>query len=166
MLKRSAVLAFGLLVSCSAAPVAETQPPAEPAAVTTTTTTGVAAAVTAPSTVPATTITTTTTAPTEPAIRGLDLAEIVARSEGDGVHPFLLWEPVLTAATYTVLVMDGEGTPWWSWSGIETEIVLGGVQTEADIGGPARSPGVSWVVFAYDDMERLVGVSPQQSFDE
>jgi hypothetical protein len=65
-----------------------------------------------------------------------------------------------------VVVFDADGTPWWSWQGAETEAVLGGIATDAEIGGPRAGEGVTWVVFAFDAAGAVIGVSEQRGIDE
>lgn len=138
-----------------------------PAATTTTTTTEEKATLTTPPTVSAPS-TSVVTVSAEPLFPGLDLAPIslVTPGSGEGPRPMLRWEPVDGAATYTVLVMDAGGERWWSWSGSETEVVLGGVDTQSDVGGPVAGDGVTWVVFAFDPDDVLVGVSSRRNLRE
>lgn len=106
----------------------------------------------------------TTLAEAEPFLPGLDMTTVIqlTPTSGAGRRPILTWEPVAGAATYTVLVMAADELPWWSWSGSETEVVLGGVDTELEMGGPAAGAGVTWVVFAFDGDDKLIGVSPRR----
>lgn len=116
-------------------------------------------------------VTTTSSTPepeAEPFLRDLGLAVVsqLTPREGAGPRPDLVWDPVPDASSYRVLVMDAEGNPWWSWSGDDTQVVLGGVETTADIGGPVAGSGVTWVVFAFDDDGHLTGVSPRREVHE
>jgi hypothetical protein len=113
------------------------------------------------------TITTTTTA-AEPFLPGLGLETIVqaTATSGGGPRPLLAWEPLDGAASYTVVVFDADGSPWWSWQGEETEVHLGGFQTDAEIGGPTAGAGVTWVVYAYDADGLTIGVSPLRALSD
>lgn len=106
---------------------------------------------------------TAVSAPPEPYFAGPGLDLVALRSPGSGHRPLLSWEPLESAASYTLLVLDPDGQPWWAWTGEGTAVVLGGVETSAEIGGPAARPGVRWVVFAHDAEGRLVGSSPLAS---
>lgn len=114
------------------------------------------------------TATTTTTTPAEPFLPGLGLESITQTTPvaGGGPRPLLSWEPVDGAAAYTVVVFDGEGTPWWSWRGEATEVFIGGFETSFEMGGPRAGPGVTWVVFAYDAEGSAIGVSEQRPLGE
>lgn len=116
---------------------------------------------------PATTSAPTTTAP-EPLFTAPDLEAIaqVTPTAGGGPRPDLVWEPVDGAVEYTVVVSDAKGAPWWAWFGDSTEVVLGGVDSSAEVGGPAAGPGVTWVVFAFGDDGALIGVSAARPIDE
>lgn len=137
------------------------------AATTTTTTTEEKATLTTTPTVSAPSPSVVTVSE-EPLFPGLDLAPIslVTPVSGEGPRPMLCWEPVDGAATYTVLLMETGGEPWWSWSGPETEVVLAGVDTQSDVGGPAAGDGVTWLVFAFDSDDVLVGVSSRRNLGE
>lgn len=120
--------------------------------------------------------TATSAAPETPAIPeiadepGLQLADgvvmeqLTARS-GGGTSPMLAWTPVAAADSYSVVVYDAQDAPWWAWAGPETEIIIGGVETEANIGGPQAATGVRWSVFAFDAEGNLVGASPNRSLE-
>lgn len=116
---------------------------------------------------PATTSAPATTAP-EPLFTAPDLEAIaqVTPTAGGGPRPDLVWEPVDGAVEYTVVVSDAEGAPWWAWFGDTTEVVLGGVDSSAEVGGPAAGPGVTWVVFAFGDDGALIGVSAARPIHE
>lgn len=100
--------------------------------------------------------------PADPYLEGLDLDLIVLDNPAGNPRPTLSWEGLDEAAYYTVMVLDPDGTPWWAWSGDGTRVVLGGVDTTTEIGGPRATPGATWVVFAFDSNGALVGASPQK----
>lgn len=159
-----------LLAGCTSSPASTSttsvEEPATPAAV---------GATTAPPEDETTTtqpedLTTTSAAEaeTDPFLGDLDLA-VVAQSTptaGGGARPTLAWSPLAEAAEYTVLVLDPDGSPWWSWSGAGTSVVLGGVAAAAEAGGPRAGDGVTWVVFAFGEDGTLVGVSPRRAVEE
>lgn len=111
---------------------------------------------------------TTTTIASEPFLPGLGLKPIAQTTptSGGGPRPLLSWEALEGAASYTVVVFDADGSPWWSWQGEATEVHLGGFQTDAEIGGPTAGAGVTWVVYAYDADGLTVGVSPLRALSD
>lgn len=95
---------------------------------------------------------------------GVEIEQLTAKS-GGGARPMLSWTPLSAADSYTVVVYGAAGEPWWSWSGSGTEIVIGGVETDVEIGGPRADLGVRWVVMAFDADQNLVGSSPRRSIE-
>lgn len=114
-----------------------------------------------------TTQTSAATQAQEAFLSGLDLATVVgAVAEGDGPRPTLNWDEIPDASSYTVLVLDSEGRPWWSWSGSSTQVVLGGIDSDLAIGGPTASAGATWIVFAFGSDDAVIGASPQLNLRE
>lgn len=99
-----------------------------------------------------------------PVANGVEIEQLSAKS-GGGVRPMLTWTAVSDADSYTVTVYDAEGSAWWSWSGSDTEVVIGGVDTDTEIGGPRADAGVRWSVMAFDIDGNLVGSSPRRSIE-
>lgn len=112
--------------------------------------------------------TTSTTIAADPFLPGLGLEPIAQTTptSGNEPRPLLAWEALDGAATYTVVVFDADGNPWWSWQGDATEVYLGGFQTDAEIGGPVAGAGVTWVVYAYDADGRTAGASPLRALGD
>lgn len=102
--------------------------------------------------------------PALPLANGVAIEQLTARS-GGGTRPVLAWNPVAAADSYSVVVYDAQGAAWWSWAGDDTQVVVGGVDTEANIGGPRADTGVRWSVFAFDTEGNLVGASPKRSLE-
>ncbi len=100
--------------------------------------------------------------PALPMANGVEMVQLTDKS-GGGPRPMLAWEPVAEAASYTVVVYDADGAPWWSWAGTDTEVVIGGVETDTEIGGPRAVEGARWTVMAFDTEGNLVGASPKRS---
>lgn len=167
MLTRPTLVLLSLLVVVACSSEAAEPMAVEPTVVPSSTAETVVAT-TIPS--PPTTVGQTTTTSTVPAVEpeeyfpGAELAEITASTVGDGARPRLEWEPVPDAVDYMLLVLDPEGEPWWSWTGSETGVVLGGVEGEHELGGPAAVDGASWVVFALGDDGSIFGASPVLTF--
>lgn len=99
-----------------------------------------------------------------PLADGVDIEQLTAKS-GGGPRPMLAWSPVSGADSYTVVVYNGEGEAWWSWSGSDTEVIIGGVDTDVEIGGPRASEGARWVVMAFDSEGNITGTSPHRSIE-
>jgi hypothetical protein len=100
--------------------------------------------------------------PVLPMANGVEIVQLTDKS-GGGPRPILAWEPVTEADSYTVVVYDADGAPWWSWAGTNTEVVIGGVETDTEIGGPRAVEGARWSVMAFDTEGNLVGASPKRS---
>ncbi len=114
-----------------------------------------------------TTTTTEADTPDEPGLPmadGVDIEQLTDK-RGGGPRPILAWAPVTGSDSYTVVVYDAEGAPWWSWSGPGTEVVIGGVQTDKEIGGPRADTGVRWIVMAFDVDGNMVGTSAKRSIE-
>jgi len=92
---------------------------------------------------------------------GAGTVELVAPPPtGAGEVPTFEWRPVEGAATYQVVVQDGQGNAVWSWQGEATSVALGGVPDRpAAAEGPVLSAGSSWSVAALDAQGHVVAVS-------
>ena len=99
-----------------------------------------------------------------PAANGVEIEQLTPKT-GGGARPVLAWAPSDGADSYTVVVYDAEGAPWWSWAGSDTGIVIGGVETDVEIGGPRADVGVRWTVMAFDADGTLVGSSAKRSIE-
>ncbi len=82
-------------------------------------------------------------------------------TDGAGEVPSFSWETVPGAATYRLVVLDGDRGPIWAWEGAETSVNLGGLPDERPAGepGPVIGPGSSWSVTALDAKGHVVAVS-------
>lgn len=159
MLVRVVACVAGLVVAACGSGATPTSTTTVPVSASESTTTQAADA--ADDTSPTTTVTTADDA--EPFLVGSTLGTVTggAVEPGDRVRPWLVWDAVPDAVAYTVLVFDGEGRPWWAWSGPETTVVVGGVDADSEIGGPAPGPGVTWVVFANGPAGEILASSPR-----
>jgi len=93
---------------------------------------------------------TTTVAPVEPLINDATLIPTLTPPVVEMLRPVLEWEPIEGADSYSVVVLDEAGEPYWAWSGTESEIVLGGAPS-SDFGiGPIIGVDYSWSVAAFD----------------
>lgn len=82
-------------------------------------------------------------------------------TEGGGRRPLLAWEPAEGAAGYTIVVFDGDGSPYWAALTSETQIYIGGsTQIPDGNDGPIISEGYQWVVYADDADGVPIGSSP------
>lgn len=112
----------------------------------------------------ATTVAEVADLPGLPMADGVEIQQLTDRT-GGGPRPLLMWEPVAAATSYTVVLYDAAEDAWWSWSGTETSIVVGGVSTDIEIGGPRADTDARWSVMAFDDTGNLVGTSPKRSLE-
>lgn len=76
-----------------------------------------------------------------------------------GSQPEMAWSAVDGAATYRVVVLDGDGAPYWAWSGPETTVFLGGGES-GDGAGPSVGAGFTWSVTAFDADRAFLASSP------
>lgn len=81
-------------------------------------------------------------------------------ASGGGTRPLLEWSIVAGAETYSVVVYDPEGKPYWGTLTEETSTYVGGsIQLLEDRPGPRVSVGSSWSVVALDQNRLPLAVS-------
>ncbi len=107
-------------------------------------------------TAPASTDAPTPTAP--PLIEAADTFKLLTAPVELGTQPKLAWEAVVGAARYRVVVLDGEGLPYWAWSGEDTSVFLGG-GASSEGAGPSVGAGFTWSVMAFDSEESFLAAS-------
>jgi hypothetical protein len=104
-------------------------------------------------TAPAVTTTPTDTTPATTSTPVVDeawaatFAEIALAPTEPGPRPLLSWAAVDGAALYQLTVLDADMVPYWSWSGTETEVPLGGMDNPDAIGAWVFDE-LTWVVVA------------------
>ena len=109
----------------------------------------------------ATTTTVAAAAPVEPLINDAPLIATLTPAIVDMLRPVLEWEPVDAADSYSVVVLDEVGEPYWVWSGPESEIALGGASA-SDFGiGPIIGIDYSWSVAAFNTDGTFLAISGQ-----
>lgn len=71
-------------------------------------------------------------------VAGVSAITITTPASGNGAKPLLAWEPVDGAASYVVILQTTDGSGYWAWTGPDTEVWLGGSDTEPapDTEGP------------------------------
>jgi hypothetical protein len=74
-------------------------------------------------------------------------AEIVLSPTESGPRPTLSWAAVDGAALYQLTVLDADGAPYWSWSGTESAVPLGGMDNPDAIGAWVFEE-LTWMVVA------------------
>ena len=74
-------------------------------------------------------------------------AEIILTPTEPGPRPTLAWGTVDGAALYQLTVLDTDGAPYWSWSGTETAVPLGGMGNPDAIGAWVFEE-LTWMVVA------------------
>lgn len=110
-------------------------------------------------------VATTTAAPVEegaPYIETIVIpgVTLLTPAFGGGERPLLHWEPVEGAAWYQAIVLTSGGETYWTWPTEETEVFVSGIQSNsATSTGPRISPGMAWVVVAFDDADQLMAQS-------
>jgi hypothetical protein len=101
-----------------------------------------------------------TTAPPPPVIDGLAPVVLLTPASGGGPRPLLEWERVVEAASYLVVVYDGDGDAFWSAITDATSVYLGGPELIPEANSAPRLAGDStWVVFARDATGRVIAAS-------
>lgn len=160
----AAALAIGLAVAACggsdepASASSSTGPASTPDTAAVTTTAG--------STTPSTTQgpSSTGTSPSASSIRdlrgdfGIESIALQPADEG-GPHPTLAWDAVDGAATYWLVVHDGDGRVYWAWTGAETQVrVGGGDRPELNQTAALHEP-MTWSVTAVDASGSLLAFS-------
>ncbi len=75
---------------------------------------------------------------------------VAATSTADaGPRPLLGWETVDGAANYRVVVLDADGTPYWTWTGSDTTVHVGNDEDPSVPGARVFEP-MTWTVAALD----------------
>jgi hypothetical protein len=93
-------------------------------------------------------------------VEGFNGLELFTAASGGGTRPLLEWSNVEGADTYSVVVYDPEGTPYWQALTDETSIYVGGsIQLLEDRPGPRISVGSSWSVVALDGDQLPLAIS-------
>lgn len=85
----------------------------------------------------------------------------LTNTERVGMKPLLAWEAVREANRYHLIVFDETGEPYWAWEGLQTQIYMGGTDSQPpdDSSGPSVDRGYTWVVVAYGSDEQIVAAS-------
>ncbi len=105
-------------------------------------------------------------APTEPeatGLAGLAIITISNGADGNGERPQLAWGEVPGATEYTVILNTADGGPYWTWSGPQATVWLGGTDEEpnANSEGPTLFEPLTMRVFASGpDGEPLAASEP------
>lgn len=134
--------------SCSGTTTSTGQPAQEVATPTT---------VQTPSTTEAPSTTEGSPAPDLRALGGVGGIELVDSAPG-GLRPLLAWAEVPDAAYYRVVVLDGDGKPYWGWIGTEASVRFGGAETDSGLTAQVHEP-MTWSVVAIDSQGRTIALS-------
>jgi hypothetical protein len=92
---------------------------------------------------------------------GVGTMKQLTDTERVGVKPLLAWEAVSNANRYQLIVYDETGEPYWAWEGPQTQIYMGGTDTQPpdDSSGPSVDRGYTWAVVAYSSDDRIIAAS-------
>lgn len=116
---------------------------------------------------PVITATTTTHSQSKPFISasGISTIELLTDTQGVGTKPLLEWKALSGAVRYELIVYDDLGAPYWAWDGAQTEVYLGGGNTQppADSAGPSVGAGYSWSVVAFNGNDKVIAASEVRS---
>jgi len=88
--------------------------------------------------------------------------EIALAPTEPGPRPTLAWRAVEGAALYQLTILDADGNVYWSWSGTENSVPLGGM-SNPDAMGAWVFEELSWLVVARDADSAPVGMSRRAS---
>jgi hypothetical protein len=96
---------------------------------------------------------------------GVASVKLLTDVTGVGTKPLLKWESVTSANRYQLIVFDETGESYWAWEGAETQIYMGGTDTQPpdDSSGPSISAGYSWSVVAYGADGKVIAASELRS---
>ncbi len=88
----------------------------------------------------------------------IDVVVLEPASEG-GNHPTLGWQATEGAASYWLVMRDGDGRPYWAWTGTDTSVRVGGGDSPETNQTAALHETMTWRVAAFDEQGNLVGLS-------
>lgn len=96
---------------------------------------------------------------------GIGTIKLLTDTRGAGAKPLFKWQTVPEAARYELIVYDQAGAPYWAWDGTQTQIYLGGTESQpsADSAGPSLDAGYSWTVVAFDGNDKVIASSATRS---
>lgn len=101
----------------------------------------------------------------DPLFAGLDdTVALVTDTSGGGERPLLEWESVDGADHYSLYLYGPSGDVYWSWTGHDTAVHVGGEPRLDDgVPGPSVADGMSWSVLAHDAAGLPLAVSEQRA---
>ena len=94
-------------------------------------------------------------------VLGIGQVSLLTEVQGGGEMPLFAWGPVAGADRYQVVVFDEAGEPYWAWEGAQTQVYMGGAESQppADSSGPVVGAGYTWAVVAYDANGQILASS-------
>ena len=92
---------------------------------------------------------------------GIGRINLLTDVQSAGEKPLFKWEPVSGTDRYQLMVFDEAGEPYWAWEGAQTQVYMGGSESQppADSSGPSVGAGYSWAVVAYDASGQILASS-------
>lgn len=104
---------------------------------------------------------------TEPFLNapGIGQIRLLTEVQNVGEKPLFAWESIPGANRYHLIVFDETGEPYWAWEGAQTQVYMGGSETQppADSDGPLVGAGYAWTVVAYDANGKILASSELRS---
>lgn len=101
----------------------------------------------------------------DPLFAGLDATvTLVTDTSGGGARPLLEWDSVDGADHYSLYLYAASGDVYWSWTGYETSVHVGGEPRLDDgVPGPSVTDDMTWAVLAHDEAGLPLAVSEQRA---
>ena len=98
-------------------------------------------------------------------VPGVGSIHLFTDVQGGGEKPLFAWESVSGADRYQLFVFDEAGEPYWAWEGTQTQVYLGGSDSQppADSSGAAVGAGYHWAVVVYDSNGQVLASSELRS---
>jgi len=92
---------------------------------------------------------------------GISDVLLLTDSSGVGAKPLFQWDSVTGASRYQLTVFDEDGKPYWAWEGANTQIYMGGTDTQPpeDSSGPSIEEAYTWTVVAYSSDGKVLAAS-------
>lgn len=101
----------------------------------------------------------TPTPASSPSTAAPEFPPVETMATDPGPRPLLEWAAVDGADEYHVSVFASSGDAYWSWSGTQTQVHVGGV-ADPEAVGPHVFEDMTWVVVAATEDGSILAMSP------